>query len=93
MNTWFAPHFDNDTNYDEIRGHICNDCNLVWLHGYDRDELGYEPASFSDEAEAFVSSAAGIIAEYEPDTNGYFDCMICNETGISGYPTTIIVTR
>lgn len=92
LSAWFAPHFDNDTNYDEIKGHICETCNLVWLHGYDRDELGADSATFSDEAETFVTSAAGIIAEDEPDTAGYFDCLICDETKIDGHPTTILVS-
>ena len=91
MHTRFAPQFNNDTNYDEIKGHICETCKLVWLHGYDRDELGYEPASFSGEAEALVSSAHGIITEVDSDHAGYFDCLICDETKIDGYPTSILV--
>ena len=78
---------------DQIHGHLCNDCRLVWVGGYDVQELGLDPetsTAFSDAAQAFAESAKHISCADEEDTGcGYFDCLICNATGIDGYTTVV----
>lgn len=74
---------------DEVRGHICGDCRLAWVGGVDERELGLDPetsSTFSDSARAFAESARHISCADEEDSgHGYFDCLICDATGIGGF--------
>jgi len=77
---------------DEVRGHICGDCRNAWVGGMDERELGLDPetsSTFSDSARAFAESARHIECADEEDAgHGYFDCLICDTTGIGGFPAT-----
>jgi hypothetical protein len=77
------------TGLDEVHGHICGDCRLAWVGGYDERELGLDPeisSTFSDSARAFAESARHISCADEEDAgHGYFDCLICNVTSIGGF--------
>lgn len=74
---------------DEVHGHVCGDCRLAWIGGYDERELGLDPeisSTFSDSARAFAESARHISCADEEDAgHGYFDCLICDVTSIGGY--------
>lgn len=74
---------------DEVRGHICGDCRHAWVGGMDERELGLDPeisSTFSDSARAYAESARHIECADEEDAgHGYFDCLICDTTGIGGF--------
>jgi hypothetical protein len=73
---------------DQVHGHLCGDCRLVWVGGYDERELGLDPDSptLSGSARAFAESARHIsCADDEDSGNGYFDCLICDVTSIGGF--------
>lgn len=74
---------------DQVHGHLCGDCRLVWVGGYDARELGLDPENsptLSDSARAFAESARHIgCADEEDAGNGYFDCLICDVTSIGGH--------
>ena len=75
---------------DRVHGHLCNDCRLVWVGGFDETELGLDPecATLSDSSRAFAESARHIsCADEEDSDNGYFDCLVCDTTSISGFKT------
>lgn len=86
---------DNDTTdlgdlkgLDRVHGHLCDDCRLVWVGGFDETELGLDPesATLSDSSRAFAESARHIsCADEENAGNGYFDCLVCDNTGIGGF--------
>lgn len=81
------PNRDLDA-LDQVHGHICTECRLVWVGGFDAQELGLDPDSstLSDSARAFAESARHIsCAEEEDAGHGYFDCLICDVTSIGGY--------
>lgn len=71
---------------DEIHGYLCDDCWLVWVGGFDAQEMGLDPdsATLSDSARAFAESAKHIGCT-EETAPGYFDCLICDVTSIGGH--------
>jgi hypothetical protein len=82
-----SPGSDLD-GLDQVHGHICTECRLVWVGGFDEQELGLDPDSSTlrDSARAFAESAKHIsCAEEEDAGHGYFDCLICDVTSIDGY--------
>lgn len=73
---------------DQIHGHLCADCRLVWVGGHDERELGLDPDSptLSGSARAFAESARHLSCAGDEDAgNGYFDCLICDVTSIGGF--------
>lgn len=70
---------------DEIHGHACDDCRLVWIGGFDAAEMGLpsDSATLGDSARGFAESAKHLACTEETSA-GYFDCIFCNVTGISG---------
>lgn len=75
---------------DAVHGHLCDNCRLAWIGGFTEEELGLDPeisSTFSDSARGFAESAKHMACSEEPDPehNGYFDCLICDETSIGGY--------
>lgn len=84
---------DDLDRFDQVTGHICTDCRLVWVEGTDARELGLMPETSSTlnaSTEAFVSSTKHLDCAGEEDTaNGYFDCLFCNDISICGYAITV----
>ena len=79
-------------NTHTIKGYICADCRLVWVGGFDQQETGIDPDSstFSAGAEGFAELVDSIdCAEEEDSSNGYYDCLFCNETNIGGFKTVL----
>lgn len=73
---------------DRVHGHLCDDCRLVWIGGFDSTELGLDPESdtLSESPRAFAESARHISCADEEDSgNGYFDCLVCDTTSIGGF--------
>jgi hypothetical protein len=84
---------ENLDGLDQIHGHICTDCRLVWVGGFDQHELGLDPetnSTFSPSAQAFAESTKHISAADEEDAgHGYFDCLICDDTCIAGHKAVV----
>lgn len=70
---------------DEIHGYADDDCWLIWVGGFDPTEMGLDPdsPSLGDSARNFAESAKHLTSTDETSP-GYFDCIFCNVTGISG---------
>ena len=73
---------------DRVHGHLCDDCRLVWVGGFDAHEMGLDTdsATLSTSAQTFAESTRHISCADEEDArNGYFDCLICDTTSIGGF--------
>lgn len=73
---------------DEKHGYLCPDCRLIWVGGFDPQELGLDPDSdtLSDSARAFAESVR-FFSCAETESSRYYDCMICDVVGVGGYET------
>ncbi|KIA72716.1 hypothetical protein ANMWB30_24840 [Arthrobacter sp. MWB30] len=82
------PPKSNLDGLDEIHGRVCDDCRLVWIGGFDINELDLDPRSptLSDNARVFVESTLHMSCVDEEDAgHGYFDSLICDTTSIGGH--------
>lgn len=83
----------NSEDLDEIHGYADEDCRLIWVGGFDPTEMDLDPESPSlgDSARAFAESAKHLSCT-EETSPGYFDCIFCNVTGISGKKIIALMT-
>lgn len=72
---------------DTVKGYLCETCRLIWVGGFDAHGMGLDSndASISDSAIASAEYLGmGLTCSDEEDSI-YFDCWICDTTGIGGY--------